>query len=354
MERIGFRPEFVYTEPKKVYVELTSRCNLDCSICYRRSWQQQPGDMDKSQLEKLVKELRAFKSQPEVVLGGIGEPTHSPEFLDTVDMLKGLPLTVTSNGTLLADKRITEAVAQNVNRLVISVDGCDETYYRIRGTSLTNVVDGIKMIKSEGTGPEIQLQFVLSVENRDSIWQVIDLAAQLRVQGVIISNLLPQTLEYSKKILYSAQHNPEMKQFFNRVCNYSFVRGVTISLPGYELKTDRRCRFIDGGGVVVNALGDVTPCYRFAHPGREYVFDRPKEVVRHSFGNLSDKTLVEIWNQRDYRRFRYSIYCNLFPSCTDCDLVDGCEIVNTTTWDCEGNMPTCGDCLWARNFVICP
>ena len=353
MKRIGFRPEFICTEPSKVYIELTSRCNLDCSICYRRSWQQQTCDMGEDILAKLLLELGSFECRPEVILGGIGEPTFSPFFLNTVEQLKDFPLTLTSNGLLMAGE-IAEIISRNINKLVVSVDGCDETYYNIRGTSLDNVIDGITRVRLGGRGPEILLQFVLSSENQDSIWHVIDLAAKLQVQGVIVSNLLPQTPEYTEKILYSRYENQKMRRFFNRVRNYSLLRGVTISLPGYELKTDRRCRFVDGGGVVINAQGDVTPCYRLAHPGREYVFGRSKDIVRHSFGNISHKTLGEIWNQRDYQQFRQTIYCNLFPSCTDCDLVDGCEIVNTTTWDCEGNMPTCGDCLWARNFVICP
>lgn len=354
MERIGFKTEFVPSEPQRVYIELTSRCNLNCSICYRRSWELDTGDIDAEILEDLVLQLKGFATQPEVVLGGIGEPTWYPGFIEVLESLQGLPVTLTSNGVLLNEEDIAKAVAGSVSKLVISVDGCDETYYKIRGTSLKAVIKGIERVKSFGKGPEILLQFVLSAENQDSIWSVIDLAADLNLQGVIVSNLLPQTEAYKHQILYSESENPDMRQFFNRVRNYSLTRGIYVNLPGYQLRTDRRCRFIDNGGVVINSHGEVSPCYRLAHPGREYVFGRRKEVVCHSFGNLAEVKLLDIWNQRAYQSFRHTVYCNLYPSCVDCELVDGCGIVSTTTWDCEGNMPTCGDCLWARNFVICP
>lgn len=353
MERIGFKPLYVHSEPQKVYLELTNSCNLNCTICYRQSWQQETGEIDPAVLDRLIDELKTYKSPPEIVLGGIGEPLFYRDFAGVASRLQDFPLTLTSNGTLLHNREIASSL-RGFKRVVVSIDGVDETYQKIRGASLADVIRGIELVKSTGKRPEIFFQLVLSEENRNSVLGVIDLAADLAVHGIVISNLLPQTQDYCGKILYSRTENTEMRQFYNRVLNHSLLRGVNLTIPAYELKTDRTCRYIDGGSTVVNFRGDVAPCYRLAHNGQEYVFGRPKEVIRHSFGNLEESTLLEIWNQGDYQRFRYEVHSNRYPSCPDCELVDGCEIVNSTTWDCQGHMPTCGDCLWARNFVICP
>ncbi|MTI94413.1 MAG: radical SAM protein [Firmicutes bacterium] len=354
MEKPGYVPNFIDSEPRRLYLELTSRCNLNCQICYRRAWTEGTGDLPGELLEALAQEAARFSEHPEVVLGGIGEPTHAPLFDRAVKLFASCRLTVTSNGISLTEDRIAKLIAAHVNKLVISVDGGDEEYYRIRGTDLQQVRAGLANLRRHSGGPTLWLQFVASCDNIDSLRSVIDLAAQEKIHGVIISNLVPQTEEHSGKILYSRYQNEAMRNLFNRVRNHSFLRGVNLVLPNYELKTIRRCRFIDEAAMMINYLGDVVPCYRLAHNGREYVFERPKEVVRHSFGSIKKQTLREIWNSEAYRRFRYTVFTNQYPSCMDCELVDGCEIINSTVWDCEGNMPTCGDCLWARNFVICP
>lgn len=48
------------------------------------------------------------------------------------------------------------------------------------------------------------------------------------------------------------------------------------------------------------------------------------------------------------------VYNNRYPSCLDCDLVDGCDFVRTSEYDCYAIKPSCADCLWSRRFAICP
>ena len=125
-------------------------------------------------------------------------------------------------------------------------------------------------------------------------------------------------------------------------------------MPNIELKTERRCNFIDGEAVVISATGNVTSCYRFLYDTIEYVFGRKKEVKKFSFGNIKDYSISEIYDSPRFKNFRKTIYNNLFPSCTDCDLVDGCDFVKTSEADCYTITPSCADCVWNRKFTICP
>ena len=45
---------------KRVYLEVTNRCNLACSICIRNTWQEPMGDMDWKTVSALIKQSKLF------------------------------------------------------------------------------------------------------------------------------------------------------------------------------------------------------------------------------------------------------------------------------------------------------
>lgn len=104
---------------RKLYLELTSRCNLDCSMCYRRTWSDGEADMAPELYESIKSEVLGPDGPGTVVLGGIGEPSVSPLFMDALDAFGGRPgreLIATSNGAGFGDS-LVEAVARGAVRL---------------------------------------------------------------------------------------------------------------------------------------------------------------------------------------------------------------------------------------------
>lgn len=342
---------------KKVYLELTNRCNLNCTICYRRAWDYKTYDMSKENIEKSIQEIKKIPSIQEVVLGGIGEPTFYGDICEVIASLKDYSLTMTTNGTIM-NEEILETMVDNVDHIVISIDGMADTFYQIRGFDLEQIIENIKAlnemkrIKGSKT-PIVSFQMVLSKTNKDEIFQVIDLAKSLSVKQVILSNMLPSSLEDQEEVLYELYENKVMKDYFNKIRNYTLRRGMEIKLPEFRLKTERRCRFIEDDTTMITAAGNIVPCYRFAHDQTEVVFGRLKQVEAHSFGKISEFTLQEIWESSAYKRYRGVVFDNHYPSCIDCDLVDGCDMVRQAEIDCYGNMPSCGDCLWSRKLIYC-
>ncbi|MFZ5974159.1 MAG: radical SAM protein [Bacillota bacterium] len=365
---------------EKVYLELTSRCNLNCSMCYRRSWCHLTHDMDKGILDKSLEQIKALPSVKEVVLGGIGEPTFHPEAERVMRALKDKYLILTTNGTIM-NESLAKTIVDCVNHVVISVDGMADTFYSIREFPLEQIIENVKLlneIKIKSTDktspsasqymetmldkyremgvdipPMISFQMVLSKTNKDEVFDVIDLASSLNVAQVILSNILPTSIDSADLILYKLHNNEEMFKFFQRAQNYAYKKGMLLKFPAYELKTERRCRFIEDNTTMITASGDVTPCYRLAHDGKEILFGREKAIYAHSFGNVMEKPLDEIWESRAYTNYRMAVYNNRYPSCTDCDLLDACDMVATSEVDCYGYMPTCADCLWSRKLIYC-
>ena len=87
----------------KLYVELTTICNLDCQMCVRRSWQERLGAMPVTTFAQLMDQLGHYSEPPIIHFGGYGEPMQHPHFLDCVELAKqtGAQVEVTTNGTLL-------------------------------------------------------------------------------------------------------------------------------------------------------------------------------------------------------------------------------------------------------------
>ncbi|GAB6085659.1 tungsten cofactor oxidoreductase radical SAM maturase [Alkaliphilus crotonatoxidans] len=343
---------------RKLYLELTDRCNLDCTICYRKSWNRPFQDMTRRTLQQIYKELETLEGLEEIVLGGIGEPTCHPDIVAVLERLKGYHLHMTTNGTLMTDS-LMEAMVNCLNEITISVDGVDHYYSQIRGIPLTKVVNSIERLQrakkiSGSPWPEVQLQFVSSEKNIDSLFQVIDLAKELDCHRVIVSSLIPQVMDNKDQILYQVEPNPSLKELWNRARIYGLRKGITLKLPHTSLKTERECSFMNDVTTFISAEGEVMPCYRLSHDYEEFVFGRRKQVSKHSFGNILAKPLLDIWNSSDYQQYRYVVHNNLYPSCMDCDLAEGCEFPKGTEEDCYGCRPSCADCLWSRGFVICP
>ncbi|PKM96418.1 MAG: tungsten cofactor oxidoreductase radical SAM maturase [Firmicutes bacterium HGW-Firmicutes-1] len=342
---------------EKVYLELTNKCNLNCTMCYRNAWDYETSDMPGEVLEKCLKEINETSSIKEVVLGGIGEPTYAEEVERVMYALKDKYLTLTTNGTIMHPKML-ETIVDTVDHLVISIDGNHDTFFSIRQFPLDEIINNMKALneykKTRGRKtPAISVQMVLSTSNKDQVYEIIDIAESIQASQVIFSNILPTSMEDSQLVLYKLYENTEIQELFQGVRNYAFRSGLEVKFPAYQLKTDRRCRFIEDHTLVITATGDVTPCYRLAHDGSEVVFGRKKEILAHTFGNIKEESLREIWENSAYESFRSTVYNNHYPSCIDCELVDGCDMVRSTTADCYGVTPSCADCLWSRKIIYC-
>lgn len=326
-------------------------------MCYRHSWHQKTQHMPKAMVETILTQIESIKSINEIVVGGIGEPSIHPQIIEVLEQLKPYKISLTTNAVRLTEP-MREAIVDNVDQLVISIDGLAQHFYEIRGIPLETVLKQVRLInalKKKKFNHSLQLifQMVLSATNKEDVFGIIDLASEYGVSQLIISNILPVGLEDRALCLYSIDASEQMKKYYDQIRVYAMGRGLAIRLSENRLKTERRCRFVDNDTIVINAHGEIAPCYRFAHEGTEVVFGRLKTIQAHTFGNVLETDLEKIWDSKAYTDYRHMVYNNHYPSCTDCDLVDGCDMVNDTYGDCYGNAPSCGDCLWVRNLVYC-
>jgi len=341
---------------RKLYLELTDQCNLNCQMCYRRSWENNAEDISSKTFYRVLEDIKKLECLKEIVLGGMGEPTVSNHFIPAMEKLKDHSLCVTTNG-VIDDYEVIKAIARLAGKVIVSIDGLDQNFNKIRGGQLEKVCETISIInslKNSNLGfPEIHIQFVLSEDNINDIMGVMDLSVRMRAKSLIISNLIPMTEDYKEKILYTRYENKRIRAFFHFIWNESFKKGISVQFPNFELKTERRCSFIESDAALICSSGDVVPCLRLSHCYDEFVFGKKKKVLKHRFGNINQSSLQEIWNSSSYRKFRECVLYNMYPSCIDCDWSDGCDFVRSTESDCYGCAPSCGDCLWSRRISFC-
>lgn len=313
--------------------------------------------MQSEVLDKILNDLESIETLEEVVVGGIGEPTMHPRIKEVLERLSNYNLILTTNGASLSED-LMETIVDTVDQLVISIDGLSDRFFSIRGFELEVVIHHVKAInaikaRKKSKAPQLIFQMVISHTNKEDVFGIMDLVSELGGTQFIVSNILPASLKDKDLILYSENDSLEMKAYYQKIRNHGLRKGLDVKLSESKLKTERRCRFIENDTTVINSKGDVNPCYRFAHSGTEVVFGRAKKIEAHAFGHVMDNSIKNIWESGGYKRYRAVVYDNHYPSCTDCDLVDGCDLVRDTIGDCYGNAPSCGDCLWVRNLIYC-
>lgn len=348
---------------RKVYLEVTTRCNLHCRTCVRNVWDEPLEDMPPATFERLVTQLEGLPQLREVVFGGYGEPFVHPHFPDCLAAAKrlGLKVTVSTNGVLLDEEQADALVRLGVDVVSVSLDGADpDTYDDVRqGADLRVVLDNVETLnrikaKRGTTVPRLWIEFVALRRNVADLANLPNLARQLGANRILVTHVLPHTPEMAAEALYARdQTTPLPLSTGWPVHSGDWLLWGTVELPRMNWGAERRCRFMSSKALVVGWDGGVSPCYALSHSYPYTIFGRHKDVSRCTMGNVNETPLAEIWNADDYVRFRAEVRRFDFPSCVDCDLRDTCDIAATND-GCWGGYPSCADCLWAQGIVRCP
>jgi uncharacterized radical SAM superfamily Fe-S cluster-containing enzyme len=123
-------------------VEVTSRCNLNCSTCFADTG---PGyDLTVAQVEAILDRFVEAEGQPEVLQISGGEPTVHPQILDILAAARSRNiqhLMLNTNGLRLAeDPAFVREVARYEPTIYLQFDGLTSTTYeRLRGQDMRAV-----------------------------------------------------------------------------------------------------------------------------------------------------------------------------------------------------------------------
>ncbi len=367
------------THLKKIYIEPTVECNLDCITCFRNHWEQPLGRMSEATFEKIFEHLKKLDPIPDVYFGGIGEPLFHPKTIEWIARVKslGVKVELITNGTTLTERKSRELIDTGIDLVWVSIDGASpETYADVRlGAELPKILANMKRFAkmrkaSHFPKPEIGVAFVAMRRNIQNLPEVIKLGKSFRAKHFSVSNLQPATEDMQDERLY--------ERVINDIAYLDSPNVPRLSLPKMDLNeltykplfeafnsqsnitfagnnwggANDTCDFVESGTMSVAWTGDVSPCWPLMHTHMTYLHGKPKISYKHVIGNVKERSLQDLWMDEDYQKYRERLHNFSFAPCTFCG---GCDLSVTNEEDCLGNkFPSCGGCLWAQGVIQCP
>ena len=421
--------------PSKLFVEVTTQCNLRCGMCVKQSGDRGivEGSISPETFDALAP---AFPHLDALVLNGIGESLLHPHLEAFIKKAKkALPqdawVGFQTNGMVLNDGRAASLVDAGLDRICLSLDAVSHDSFRsIReGGEMRDMELAFAALnKARGRHGRhdfrIGIEFVLMQENLPELPAALRWAARQGATFALVTQLLPYHKALVSKAAYDTntagaisiyehwkaeakKEGVDIRRYFEIFMKYSktdedlrilgFVEqmkndagsqgitlhlerllmrdeewfgkveevfakarqiadaeGIDIKLPETAPRNTRRCEFVEGDSAFVSWDGDVHPCYFLWHRYRCYAGGWEKRVKPWVFGNLREKDIIGIWNDRNYGSFRENVRNYKFPFCFDCsfalcDYVQGEEFEQ----DCYIESVPCGACLWCTGLFQC-
>ncbi|NJD91323.1 MAG: radical SAM/SPASM domain-containing protein [Geobacter sp.] len=199
--------------PSKLFVEVTTRCNLNCFMCVKQLDNSHvcEGDFTPelfTQLEPALPQLEAL------ILNGIGEPLLNPHlesFIRTARRLMPASgwIGFQSNGLLMTNLRALSLVEAGVDRICLSIDSVTpETFRKVReGGELEGVSQAfyaLNAAKAQTGRTDVQLgaEFVVMRSNLEELPAAIRWAAGKGADFAIVTHVLPYDAQHAGEAVY--------------------------------------------------------------------------------------------------------------------------------------------------------
>lgn len=176
---------------KKIYIEITNKCNLNCSFCSKSNKRKK--EMSTDQFEYILKEINNYTDY--IYLHVKGEPLIHSYFKDILSISKkyNKQVNITTNGTLLKSK-VKDIVTSNVVRQInISMQSMTNKTY------LDDILDSVNYILNN-SNIQVVLRFWALKNNQFSNLQN-DIIKRIVTYFNLDNNILKEIDEQSNIIL---------------------------------------------------------------------------------------------------------------------------------------------------------
>lgn len=312
--------------PRRIVLELTNACNLNCIMCGRNAADFKPSRLD---MEWFYALEPLFDTAEEVTLMGWGEPTVHPDFigmLETINRHTARKYFCT-NGMML--DKLTGAIFDNaVDVFAVSVDGAKpETNDAIRRGSDLNKInrDLREIVRLKQVNnlkyPHINYVFCAMRRNLNELPKVVEMAAEVGLEEVKAVFLTAFDASLAGEALYDTQK--EIEEVFALAAEKAEKLGVLLKLPyiqGADPAGDKPHRdcYVAYRDFFLGSDGYVRPCMSTAD--KFFLFD-PK------------RDFSDIWNAPEYQRQRAKTNAPDMPeNCRNCYQSSHCNWNNKKSY----------------------
>lgn len=267
---------------KKIYIEITNNCNLDCSFCIKNKRLKRFMSIDEYQ--KVLDNIKPYTQY--VYLHLMGEPLLHPKINEIIDMTSKneINVNITTNGYLL--KRVENN--KNIRQINISLHSFDNKYNISLNEYLNNIFETVKTL------PNTIINYRLWATN-EHYNEIIKILEEKYQKEIIPNDIGNFTLD--KNVFISIKEEfkwPEIKE-----------SGRESNIPS----TGTCLALKDHIGILSNL--DVVAC----------CLDSNGDIC---FGNLNDTSLEEIINSEKFNYIKTNLENNIKTEelCQNCNFYE--------------------------------
>jgi putative metalloenzyme radical SAM/SPASM domain maturase len=225
--------------PSKLFVETTTRCNLQCSMCMKQTMGSElvEGDLSMETFKALE---QVFPFAESLVLSGIGEPLLSRKLEDFIRFARAsMPpdswIGFQSNGLLLDQKRAISLLEAGLDRLCLSLDSVSPETFRVvrEGGELQDIdraFTALNRARETCGRPDfrIGIEFVVMRDNLAELPATLRWAASRGANFAIVTHLLPYDGSFVKDVAYEP-NTEEAIRLFESWQSRAAAEGIDIS-----------------------------------------------------------------------------------------------------------------------------
>jgi len=304
--------------PSFIQFDITTKCNLDCVGCPRDNIKETSVINTDLSVETFRKAISIFPFVNSVWLHSYGEPLMHNDFFEFVRLAKsaGVKTYFYSNGMLWNREKAKKIVKLGADKVVFSVDATEKKMLeRIRrGANFERIIGTIKTLQEtkeemSSSLPEIELCMTLRKENLSELPKMPAFAKKLGIRTVFCQNILTYTKDGEESSLYKADKESALSVFDEAMENAK-KEGISMRLPGLELKRGKKCEF-PSSMMHVRVDGKVSACPYCAYPFKlQYCISGGKLVnmetdfAEHIVGDLNKDSLETIWKGKKFTALR--------------------------------------------------
>jgi len=292
----GFYDRLKAEFPSQVIVDVTEVCNLACIHCphpaFKRSEQYAGRHLDVDLHRKMVDEVceHGHELTQYIRYTSNGEPLVHPEIYEMLDYAvrrSGVFVTLTTNGTILNERRVEKLLASGLHLVDVSIDAATpETYARVR-------VNG-----------------KLDVTQRN-VLRLLELRRAARAATRIVVSFVEQPANAHETEAFERFWNAQGVDYVVVRRLHSAAGGVPMiadTMRGEQAEERRRPCLYPWERILLNPRGELAFC--------------PQDWVHGSvLADYRETTIREVWRSEVYRKLREAHLTNEFlnhPFCGRC------------------------------------
>jgi radical SAM protein with 4Fe4S-binding SPASM domain len=234
--------------PEIVAVHATNKCNLNCTYCYNKEFRHNNyEERSKEEWDSLLHSFLEMGITRFDITGG--EPLLRDDLLPIFTDLKkkGAEVELLTNGTLIDNYEVAEAIGNSFSRVTVSLDSCEEVEndcYRGFGT-YNKVVEGLKYLTEHGI--KWQAKGVLHDKNASSFIKtkdfINDLSGETYALSVMVGHSRSQEAifsQYYKPVIEKRVEDGDISLYPNPNFDFDKKYGTPCAAARYEVSIDPR------------------------------------------------------------------------------------------------------------------